>query len=138
MRLAAAHEKQVEAFLEARADGLVYYDAAGRVVRMNTATRRLLGYDALAARDVVVQRPWTEHPALRDTSGEHSSLEEWPLVRVLNGEIISSERAVDVRVWGPEGRLGMLAVSGAPISDNEGPLFPAGLSLAHMTEGWRR
>lgn len=136
-REAAEHAKQVEAIFEAMADGLVYYDAAGRVVRMNTATRQLLGYDAAAARDVVVQRPWTEHPALRDASGEHSSLDEWPLVRILTGEIITSERAVDVHVWGPEGRLGMLAVSGAPIYDNEGRVILAVVSIRDVTEARR-
>src|SRR5258706_4173560 len=49
-REAAEHAKQVEAMFEAMADGLGYYDSAGRVVRVNTATRRLLGYHALAAR----------------------------------------------------------------------------------------
>src|SRR5262249_33701090 len=46
---AAARAAELEATIEAMEDGVVVYDAAGRMVRVNTAGTRLFGLDALAS-----------------------------------------------------------------------------------------
>ena len=136
-REAVEHADQIEGIFAATADGLAFYDAAGRIVHMNAFARRLIGYEALHGQAVIPLHAWTAPPALHDLSGRELSPGQWPLPRILRGETLSSERAVNVRARGPDGRDSVLAVSGAPVYDATRRVIGAIVSMRDVTAAQR-
>src|SRR5438270_8822831 len=86
-RAAAAHASELEAIFEAMTDGVVVYDEQGNILRMNTAYRTFIALDAYPEH---AQLPHTERGsmlALRDEYGNPLPKEQWPVQRMLNGEV---------------------------------------------------
>ena len=81
--------EQLDRIFEAAVDGLIVYDfdAEGRIVRENPATRRIFGLDA--APPGFLQLPLRERLARyapRDEQGRPVAVEELPAMRALRGE----------------------------------------------------
>jgi PAS domain S-box-containing protein len=60
--------------------------------------------------------------------------EEWPVSRVLRGEVLTGEEAVDTLVRRPDGRDVLLSVSGAPIRDARGRIVGGVIVDRDVTE----
>lgn len=78
------------AILDALADAVVVYDAAGRIAGTNAAAVRLFG-PALPGRQTALAGPIAEREAavdLRTLDGRPLERDEWPALRVLRGEVL--------------------------------------------------
>jgi signal transduction histidine kinase len=127
--------EQLDRIFEAAADGLIVYDAEGRMVRTNVAARRILGLD-IAPPDYY-QVPLLErlaHYAPRDEQDHPIPPEELPFVRVLHGEVGTGREARDVRMRALDGREIEVTMSAAPLRDREGHLVGAVNVFRDQTE----
>lgn len=128
---------QVEASFEAMADGLAVYDAAGRIVRMNAAHRRLLGAGrgagAAEGPAGLTLKDRGQELVPHDTRGRPLPEQEWPLDRILRGETLSDHEAVDLQTHSSDGRVSEVSVSGAPMRDASGRIIGAVTSLRDVT-----
>ncbi|MHB1417936.1 MAG: PAS domain S-box protein, partial [Chloroflexota bacterium] len=100
---------EMDAVFAAIADGVLVYDAAGTVVRVNKAVPVALGFDPtgirreMAARRCGIRRPGDE---------EGTPLRELPVGRALRGEAVVGERLV---VRDAEGRDRAIMMSASPL-----------------------
>lgn len=114
---AAEQAGQLRTIIEAIADGIVVFDRDGSLLQMNAAARHLLGYSASPA--YTTDRVGFNDHRVRDSHGRELSSEEWPVSRVLRGEVIQGAQALDLMIQTTEGRDVELSVSGAPMRDAE-------------------
>jgi PAS domain S-box-containing protein len=136
-RLQAAEREraaQLEATLEAIADALVICDASGDLVMVNAAFESLIGLE----RD-----PQFQGRSLRERMGKVEIMnvdntpmrpEQWPLARLLRGEVLRGDREDDFRVRSLDGREVLLNPSGAPLRDAAGNITGAVAVYRDVTE----
>lgn len=124
---------QLERIFEAMADGLASFDAAGRLVHMNAAYRRLLGPAAAKGLDALARRAHGQQEAPLSAQGRAPHQIQRPLYRILRGETLSDDQAVDVQVHGKNRRVSEVSVSGAPLRDEMGRINGAVTSLRDVT-----
>ncbi len=120
---ATAHAHQLEAVFETITDGLVVYDTQGNIVRTNAASRSVL--QAVRCPDDFINQSMPERASLyvfRDEHGQPLALEDMPVMRVLRGEVLTGNRAVDMRIGVPGGDEVQLNVGGAPLRNQEGEI----------------
>ena len=60
--------------------------------------------------------------------------EQWPVSRLLRGEVLQSESAVDVILPGPDGNDLQLSVTGAPVCDDTGHILGTVMICHNVTE----
>ena len=130
----AARAQEIESIVEADADGVMLFDTEGRTLRMNSAQRRLLGYDVActtASNFLPELRSGWFH--ISDANGQLLQLEEWPIYRVLRGETFTGPQAVDMRLRTLDGQEKQVSVSGAPVVDREGRIIGGVTSTRDVT-----
>jgi PAS domain S-box-containing protein len=134
LRERAEQAEQLDRIFEGITDGLVVYDAAGRVLRMNTAARHILGLDAGPAEygQVSTQGRAVLYEAY-DADGRRLAPEDWPLIRVLSGAVTDAD-ARDVRLRVLDGREVEVHSSAAALRDEQGHLIGAVTILHDQTE----
>ncbi len=125
---------ELEAMFEAMTDGVCFYDRAGNILRTNTALRNLLGIDAHTAYTPSSQHEYEALLFPGDENGQLLLREHWPISRILKGEVLKGESAVDIMLCLPDGHEVMLNVSGAPIYDAEERIGGAVTVLRNVTE----
>ena len=133
-RKLAKHVGQLEAVFEAMADGVIVFDGRGHLQQMNRAACDLLGLDGQPDYSLHVA---LEHPSpyeVRDEQGQLLSVEHWPLLRVLKGEVLTGATAMDVIIRTRDGREVQLNVSGAPVRDQHGQIGGAVMVMRDVTE----
>lgn len=110
------------AILEALADAVIVYDAVGRVVGGNPAAITLFGLD-LPERRTALASPIENREAVAEMltlEGAPLPRDEWPAVRVLRGEALTGEHAVDLLTHSATGQEQIFNVSGTPLLDGGG------------------
>ncbi|HEV2404437.1 MAG TPA: PAS domain S-box protein, partial [Ktedonobacterales bacterium] len=121
-RAAASQANQLLAIFETIADAVLVYDRAGNILQTNAADNELF--------------PWRQRPGMtprtldqRDSSfsylddaGLPLPREQWPTERVLRGETLRGDNAVDLIVHAPDGREFVVNASGAPVRDSDGSI----------------
>jgi PAS domain S-box-containing protein len=131
---AAERAATLAATFDAITDGVLVYDRDGRLIRANAAAHTANAWSTQAGyRDL----PFGERvrQALpRDAEGRPLAREEWPVSRVLRGEVLTGEVAVDTLVRQPDGQDVLLSVSGAPIRDSEGRIVGGVIVDRDVTE----
>lgn len=131
---AETRARELEATLEAMSDAVMVFGAAGEVVRMNAAARKLL---ALPAHPDFYARPLGERGFAADVTDEQDHTlqpEQWPFTRTLRGETLTGDRAVDVRYHVPGHEAIQVNVSGAPVRDATGAIVAAVCVIRDVTE----
>lgn len=117
----------VAAVFDALADAVVVYDHAGRIVGTNPAAVNLFGLTQLGGRDgfavPVAQRAMEVN--VRTLEGVPLAPQDWPVLRVLRGEMLQGAQTMDVVVRTLDGRELIVNVSGAPLLDAEGKAMGA-------------
>lgn len=137
-RLEREHAEQAEQLnriFEGIEDGLVAYNAEGQIVRINAAARRLLGLDA--APPAYAHSFATDRAVLYeayDEEGRRLTPEDWPLIRVLRGQVATGSEGRDIRLRTLNGREVDLHTSAAPLRDGEGRLIGAVTILHDLSE----
>ncbi len=138
---AAARASQLEATFDALADGVIVYDREGHIQQVNAAAHEVLGVDA--------QPDYSEHvlqdrvslleerlPQFRvlDEQGVPLPKEQWPVFRILNGEMLKGKNAVDIISQALDGREVQLSITGAPVRDTNGQTVGAVAIMRDVTE----
>jgi signal transduction histidine kinase len=116
---------QLEAVFEAMADGLFVYNSEGQIIQMNKAAGELLLPGAVVD---FAARSLQERLALltvRDLEGHLLSEQDWPMLRILHGEVLKERNAVDVLLRSLDGRELQVSISGAPMRDQQGRVIGA-------------
>jgi PAS domain S-box-containing protein len=127
--------EQLDRIFEAVADALIVYDARGRIVRMNAATRGLLGLDA--APTGYFQLSLAERHALyerRDEQDHPLAPEDLPAARALRGETLTGANAAEGRMRTLDGREIETTTTAAPLRESDGHLVGAVAILRDITE----
>ena len=115
-------------------DGVLVFDGEGNIVQLNTAAHDLLQVDAFP--DFVGMPLEQQHGLLHveDKYGKLCPREEWPLRRILRGEVLQGKQAVDVVLSLPMGRRMYVSATGAPVQDRHDNIIGAVLVLRDVTE----
>lgn len=125
---------ELVAMLETIPDAVAVYSADGRVLQTNAAYRALFALDAhedFFAHTVAERR---EMLMVRDSEGHRISEQSSAFSRVLRGETLTGESAVDLWVRNARGRDVLLSVTGSPIRDEHGRVEKAVLVYRDVTE----
>jgi PAS domain S-box-containing protein len=126
-----ARLEQFEAILDRITDAFIVADAEGNLLSMNPAALRLHGFDTLEA----AQQHYSDYAntfVLHTLGGEPIGLDEWPISRVLRGERFEG---YDVQVHRTDsGAIWAGSYSGTPISDSEGRVERAVLTIRDITD----
>ena len=128
---AERHLAQLETVLEYISEGLVVSDLEGQLIHWNKAALQIHGY----ARLEEGQRRLAELAntfELSNLDGTILPLEQWPMARVLRGEVLRHWE-VRVRRQGTDWRRVFL-YSGALVRDVQGQPYIAVLSVADVTD----
>jgi PAS domain S-box-containing protein len=124
---------QLETTIEAIADSLHVVDTEGRLVRTNAAFRALW---AVGQDNDFVSLPPEERTRLVGAhypDGRPMPQDEWPITRVLRGEMTAASAPVDVVMTNLAGREMTISSSGAPIMDAAGQVVGAVLISRDVT-----
>jgi signal transduction histidine kinase len=125
---------QLEAIFEAMVDGVIVFDGQGHLLHMNRAARDLLGLDTIPDYSLHLAYERPSPYQVCDEQGQPLFVEQWPLLRVMKGEILTGTTAVDVFIRTPDGREIQLNVSGAPVRDQDGHIDGAVMVMRDVTE----
>jgi PAS domain S-box-containing protein len=128
---------ELDRVFEATAEGMLVWDADGRLVQVNPAARRMLGLDA--APPGYSRLPLRERLALyaaRDEQGRPVPAEEWPVMRTLRAEAGTGTRREtrDFQMRALDGREIEINMSAAPLRDRDGRGVGAVTVLHDQTE----
>jgi two-component system phosphate regulon sensor histidine kinase PhoR len=101
---------------------------------MNAAFAALLGLDADGEYAHLSHRDRGHAIRHSTPAGQPLAYEDRPLSRVLRGEVLVGEKAVDVLFHTLDGRKVLLNCTGAPVFDEDGQLIGAVLVMRDVTE----
>ncbi len=118
-----ARAQEIESIFESDADAVMLFDTDGRAIRMNAAQRRLLGYDVTGQANELALEERARQVAVYDAQGQPLPHEAWPIYRVLRGETLTDQHAVEMRLRTMDGRELQVSVSGAPVVNGEGQII---------------
>jgi len=125
---------QLEAIIQAMVDGVIVFDDNGHVLHMNKAGCDLLGLDTQPDYSLRVANERPSPYDVRDEQRQPLFTEQWPLLRVLKGEVLSGTTATDVIIRVRNGHEIQLNVSGAPVRDQDGHTHGAVIMMRDVTE----
>jgi PAS domain S-box-containing protein len=125
----AGRLSELEGVFSSITDALFVYDAEGRLIRMNAAAHEMIGLgggDSFDADSYAVLLPErARHFNLRKADGTPMAEDDWVLRRILRGESIPSNAAVDMLLTRPTGGDTLVSFTGAPIRDKAGAIIGA-------------
>ncbi|GAC1388518.1 MAG: hypothetical protein NVS4B12_13330 [Ktedonobacteraceae bacterium] len=131
---AAASASELEAIFESITDGVFVFNQEGRVTRMNTAFRELLGIHIRT--DYFSHSPDERRTlfTMSDEQGHPLPFEQWPQSRILRGETLKGSMAVDILVQTVDGREILMSASGAPVYMQDKKLIGGVVICRDITE----
>jgi PAS domain S-box-containing protein len=132
-REAEARTQQLETVFAAMADMIFVYDRDMRLVRTNAAGRAVVPQQGVE-RD---GRPLPQRlagEAVRDVEGHPLAPEDFPVSRVLRGEVITGTDAVDTMHRTTDGREVLFSTTGAPVRDEHGQTAGGVIIVRDVTE----
>ena len=125
---------QLEAVIEAMADGVFIYDAEARLLQANKTAREIFALDLQPDYSSRGVRERVSQTEIRNEQGELIPEEEWPMLRILQGEVFKGTNPLDVMIRALDGRDVRLSISGAPVDDSEGRIIGGVLIVRDVTE----
>jgi len=132
-RAAEQVRRRLDTIQQAMTDAVLVYDGQGHLMRWNAAAGQLLPLQQMDnTAHALGERG--EPLLLRDEQGQPLPVEEWPVRRMLNGEVLTGSQAVDVLVRLADGRDVLMNFSGAPIRDADDRVIGAVMIGRDVTE----
>jgi PAS domain S-box-containing protein len=124
---ATLRANQLEATFEALTDAVFIYDRDGRILGLNAAARRFLGYLSAFAppEQELTIHDYLARLAPRDTEGQPLPRERWPSLRLLRGEELSDGPLSDLLLRMPNGCEHRVSMSGSPVRNERGEIIGA-------------
>ena len=124
-REARERAAQLETIFEAIPDGLILTDASGNQLRVNSATRALLGlYERPEALAGSIQT-LAQSLQLCDEDGQLRPGEQVAITRILSGETLLPSNPSIAFIRALDGQLHYLSTTGAPLYDEDGHIIGA-------------
>ena len=106
------HAQELEAIFESMTDGVFVYDAQGRITRLNSSGREILGPGSSGLDHTI--GACGGRRTLLDEEVHSRLLEQIPSARILHGELLTGARALDIHFTTTDGRKLALSASGTP------------------------
>lgn len=131
---AIANLQQLEATFEAMTDGVVVYDAAGQMLRINAAYRRMIALDLHPEHALLTPDERGNILALRDETGQLLPPDQRPVARMLSGEEMTGKNMLDIIVHTLDDNTRQLNVSGAPMRDVDGHIVGGVIIFRDVTQ----
>ncbi|HEU0027458.1 MAG TPA: ATP-binding protein [Ktedonobacterales bacterium] len=131
---AVERASQLDSIIESMADAIFVYDAHGGIMRTNAAARKLFGFDAqprFATMSLSERLPLVE---ARDDQGQTLPVEQSPQSRILRGETLAGDTAMDCLLRLLDGRDVAVNITGAPVRSADGKMRGGILILRDVTE----
>jgi PAS domain S-box-containing protein len=131
---AVERTQQLEAIFESMTDGVFVFDRDAHIVQVNSAARSFV---PAAKYTDSWQAPMAERLkgfAVRDEFGQPLPVEKAPMFRILNGETLSGEQAMDVVQKHVDGYDVRVSITGAPVHDQDGTITGGVMVLRDVTE----
>lgn len=125
---------QLDTMFEAMTDGMLVCDRKRRVVRANHAYRELMTALNASGTDSTPLQDRLAHLEVRDAHGKRMRPAQFPIQRILRGEVLGGVTAQDLRIQGPDGSERELTASGAPVRDGDGRISGAIAVVRDVTE----
>jgi len=124
----------IEGVFEAMADAVVVYDHKGNILQANAAFRELLAVDIQPDYISGALHDRMSRVAMRDEMGQLLTEEQWPITRILRGELLNGANALDVTITVLDGRVVEVNASGAPVHDQRGQIVGGVVIYRDVTE----
>lgn len=124
---------QLSAIFEAITDIVIVCDEQGHLVHANSAFYIGTGLKPDDELSFSTLSHYPTHLQPLDNEGNPLPQEQWPLVRVLRGERLSSRNTEDIFFRSPEGNMRSFDVRGAPIIETSGKIVGGVIVLRDMT-----
>lgn len=133
---ALSRTRQLEAIFESITDGIIVCDSSRHIIQVNAATVQIF-------RPLLDEYPGCFHYPFEDIiellqafdeQGHRFSVEQWPLVRLLNGEDLRGSNIVEMHLIFPNGQDVYLSYSGSPLRDQDEHIIGAVLAIRDVTE----
>jgi PAS domain S-box-containing protein len=121
---------EIDAIIQRLPVAIWIYDSAGNLLSMNAAAATTIGTTLEEVRPLNLFRDVAPRRVLASPGGVPLRVEEFPLVRALNGETIHRQEMV-VRATGKQGNY---LVDAAPLRDSEGRVHAAMAVLIETTD----
>ncbi len=127
------HAAELEAIFDALTDGIVVYNALGQITHINAALQRMAGVNHYYDFFLSVEERLSVSP-LYTLRGDLVPPEQWPVQRVLRGEILANSTLE--RLWMRTADAGdiLLSISGSPVLSASGEITGAILIIRDETE----
>ena len=130
----ALRASELEAAFESITDGIFLFDRNLQVIRINSAGRDLLAIENPSDYLALTADERMAILAMRDEFGQLLTNEQWPMSRILRGEVLKGSTTCDIIIRTLDGRDLELSVSGAPVRNTEGDLIGALCICRDVTE----
>ncbi len=128
---------ELAAIFEAVTDGVGVYDRSGNILRANAALQRQLA--RVFGDPLPTNLSDLAHQVFaRNDRGELLEEESWPNFRMLQGEILTGETAMELEVQTKDDQTYALSLTGAPLRDDTGAIVGAVVVSRDVTERRRQ
>lgn len=124
---------ELQAMYDAMTDFVCMYDQYGSILHANRALRDLLGVDAQSGDASHLAEKYTPLMFPGDELGRLLPKHQWPVSRVLKGEVLKAETAIDIIIYLADGRELVLNVNGAPLRNHHHQIIGAILVMRDIT-----
>lgn len=131
---ARARVAELEAAFQAIAEHVVIYDRYGHVLQTSEGMRKLLDIEQASNFMQKSLHDRSSTVSIRGEDGYPLPEEQWPVRRILNGEVLRDATAVDFIVRHPDGSDCQISVNGAPMLDDAGQITGAVAIFQDVTE----
>lgn len=120
--------------LDSIVDAVWIYDAQGNILQMNSAAQQLIRVsdkNAYLSQDVEKR---LESFEICDVHGNPMPREQWGLLRILNGEVLSGANCMMGMIRTFDGRRVCISVNGSPLRDEQDQIIGAVAIARDVTE----
>jgi signal transduction histidine kinase len=131
---AMARAQQLEAIFDSMADGVLVFDTEGNIIQANMALRKLLQMDRFSESFKLPLRQRVNLFDLRDEDGQPLPEDQWPITRILRGELLQGKDAVDIMTRQLDGYPLLLNQAGAPLRDQDNRIIGGVLVFRDVTK----
>lgn len=111
---------QLDTAFDALAESVLIFDREGHILRANAADHLMLGYADDSSPCTTSLHERGRLVSLRDPHGQPLAGDRSPFERILRGETLSGEQAMEARLHTVDGRDLEVTISGAPLVDVTG------------------
>lgn len=110
----------LESIVSSLVDGVICYNEDGEIVDINPAAAALFGYKAEKDYQYISLEQRAQRLHTSDEYGQPFPRERLPVMRVLNGEILTGSTAQNVRLHTLDGRDLLINMTGGPLYNEHG------------------